>query len=62
MSDTDVKLFLLIGANNTLGDIYLQEGNLDLAYKYLKIAYDLNKYDLSLENKLLELKNKIDRK
>lgn len=55
------KLFLIIGANRTLGELYLQENNLNLAYKYLKTAYDLNKFDLSLKNKLDEIQKEINR-
>jgi len=62
LNDKDVKKFLIKGANKTLGNIYYKENNLQEAYNYLKVAYDLNRFDLETKNKLIEIENKINRK
>lgn len=62
LKDDEAKLFHKIGANNTLGNIYLEEKNLSEAYKYLKTALELDKTDVDLRNKVEKLKEELNEK
>lgn len=60
LQDKDAKLFHKIGANTTLGNIYLEENNFSKAYKYLTTALQLDKMNINLQNKVKILENKIN--
>lgn len=60
LEDKEAKLFHKIGANTTLGNIYLEEKNLNEAYKYLKTASELDKMNIDLKKKAEELKTKLN--
>ena len=60
LQDKDAKLFHQLGANSTLGNIYLEEGNLSEAYKYLKTALLLDKNNFDLQNKVKLLETKLN--
>ena len=60
LQDKDAKLFHQIGANSTLGNIYLEKGNLSEAYKYLKTALMLDKHNFDLQNKVKLLETKLN--
>ena len=60
LKDKDAKLFHKIGANTTLGNIYLEENNLPEAYKYLKNALQLDIMNINLKNKVKLLETKLN--
>ena len=60
LQDKDAKLFHKIGANTTLGNIYLEENNLPEAYKYLKNALQLDIMNIDLKNKVKLLETKLN--
>lgn len=59
LNDQEAKKFHIIGANKILGNICFNENDFQKAYEYFKVAYDLNRFDLEVKNKLIELENKI---